>query len=85
MSEPNLAAANLLAAPLRLPCGRTLRNRLAKSALSEALGTPQGGVTPYLIQLYRRWSASGAGLLMTGNVMIDARALGEPGNVVVED
>lgn len=85
MSEPNLAAANLLAAPLRLPCGRTLRNRLAKSALSEALGTPQGGVTPYLIQLYRRWSASSAGLLMTGNVMIDARALGEPGNVVVED
>jgi 2,4-dienoyl-CoA reductase-like NADH-dependent reductase (Old Yellow Enzyme family) len=76
---------NPLAAPLALPCGRTLKNRLAKSALSEALGTPKGAVTRELIELYRRWSDAGAGLLITGNVMIDGRALGEPGNVVVED
>ena len=34
-----------------------------------------------LMQLYRRWAASGRGLIATGNVMIDRRALGEPGNV----
>jgi 2,4-dienoyl-CoA reductase-like NADH-dependent reductase (Old Yellow Enzyme family) len=38
-----------------------------------------------LITLYRRWAGSGCGLLITGNVMIDARARGEAGNVVVEN
>ena len=38
-----------------------------------------------LKRLYTRWSAGGAGLLITGNVMIDGRHLGEPGNVVLEE
>lgn len=38
-----------------------------------------------IVNLYRRWSRGGAGLLMTGNVMIDRNALGEPGNIVIED
>lgn len=49
------------------------------------LGTgPRGGDSD-LAHLYRRWAASGLGLIMTGNVMIDRRALGEPGNVMIED
>lgn len=75
----------LIAQPLSLPRGPALKNRLAKSALSEALGSIDNRVTPQLLRLYRRWSASGAGLLITGNVMINRRALGEPGNVVIED
>lgn len=74
-----------LAAPLTLPGGQTLPNRLAKSALSEQLGDRRNGPTPELAELYRRWSAGGSGLLVTGNVMIDRRQLGEPRNVVVED
>lgn len=74
-----------LAAPLTLPGGQTLSNRLAKSALSEQLGDRRNGPTPDLARLYRRWSAGGSGLLVTGNVMIDRRQLGEPRNVVVED
>lgn len=74
-----------LSVPLTLPCGRTLNNRIAKSALSEALGTTEGYVKPELVKLYARWATSGAGLLMSGNVMIDRRAVGEPGNVVLED
>ncbi|WP_243640387.1 NADH:flavin oxidoreductase/NADH oxidase family protein [Nocardioides jejuensis] len=71
---------------LTLPCGVTLPNRLAKSALSEQLGTigshaPDGR----LVKLYSRWAQGGSGLLVTGNVMVDRRALGEPANVVVED
>jgi 2,4-dienoyl-CoA reductase-like NADH-dependent reductase (Old Yellow Enzyme family) len=77
--------ALLIAQPLVLPRGPALKNRLAKSALSEALGSPDNRVTPELVQLYRCWASSGAGLLMTGNVMIDRRAVGEPGNVVLED
>jgi 2,4-dienoyl-CoA reductase-like NADH-dependent reductase (Old Yellow Enzyme family) len=53
--------------------------------MSEALGTYDNHATPKLVELYRRWAASGLGLMISGNVMIDRRALGEPGNVVIED
>jgi 2,4-dienoyl-CoA reductase-like NADH-dependent reductase (Old Yellow Enzyme family) len=76
---------NLLNQPLQLPSGMVLPNRLAKSAMSEALATYDNHPTPELVELYRRWAESGIGMLITGNVMIDRRALGEPGNVVVED
>lgn len=79
MSTPTLNS------PLTLPRGGTLANRIAKSAMSEALGTMDNRVTPELVRLYQRWGAGGAGLLVTGNVMIDRKALGEPGNVVIED
>lgn len=71
--------------PLTLPCGVTLPNRLLKSAMSESLGTIDNHVTPELARLYRRWADGGIGLCITGNVMIDSKALGEPGNVVLED
>ena len=76
---------NLLTRRLRLPNGSLLRNRLAKSSMSETLATYDNHPTPKLVELYRRWAASGIGLMLTGNVMIDRRALGEPGNVVIED
>jgi len=74
-----------LTQPLRLYNGVTIRNRLAKAATSETLGTYDNRPRPALARLYRRWAGSGVGLLITGNVMIDRRALGEPGNVVIED
>ncbi len=76
---------NPLNQPLRLPNGSELRNRLAKAAMSETLATYDNRPTPELVELYRRWAASGIALLITGNVMIDRRALGEPGNVAIED
>ncbi|MBP6847031.1 MAG: NADH:flavin oxidoreductase/NADH oxidase family protein [Kofleriaceae bacterium] len=75
-----------LASPLRLPCGATLPNRIAKSAMSEVLGDPTTGApTPQLDRLYERWGAGGAGLLITGHVIVDPDGRGEPGNVVVTD
>jgi 2,4-dienoyl-CoA reductase-like NADH-dependent reductase (Old Yellow Enzyme family) len=53
--------------------------------MSERLGHPDGRVSAELVALYERWATSGAGLLVTGNVMVDGRALGETGNVFVED
>ncbi len=70
---------------LTLPNGSVLPNRLAKSAMSEALGTADNRPTTALCRLYQAWSAGGTGLLITGNVMIDRRALGEPNNVAIED
>ncbi|RMI32708.1 NADH:flavin oxidoreductase/NADH oxidase family protein [Nocardia stercoris] len=77
--------ARTLTDPVALPCGQHLPNRLMKSALSEALGDRQGRPTPQLERLYRTWAAGGFGLVVTGNVMIDGRQLGEAGNVVIED
>lgn len=74
----------LMNRPLRLPNGSVLRNRLAKASMSETLATYDNHPTLKFVELYRRWAASGIGLLLTGNVMIDRRALGEPGNVVIE-
>lgn len=77
--------SSLINQPLSLPNGVVLRNRLAKAAMSETLGTYDNRPTAALVSLYRRWAASGLGLIITGNVMIDRRALGEPGNVAIED
>lgn len=85
MSKSPSLETPLLNQSLQLPNGSVLRNRLAKAAMSEALGTYHNHPTLKLVELYRRWAASGIGLLITGNVMIDRRALGEPGNVVIED
>jgi 2,4-dienoyl-CoA reductase-like NADH-dependent reductase (Old Yellow Enzyme family) len=85
MADSTFPEAALLTQSLRLPNGSTLRNRLAKAAMSETLASYANRPTPELVALYRRWAASGIGLLITGNVMIDRRALGEPGNVVIED
>ncbi|HZR34340.1 MAG TPA: NADH:flavin oxidoreductase/NADH oxidase family protein [Nevskia sp.] len=85
MPDSSSAELNLLAQSLRLSNGIVLRNRLAKSATSETLGSYDNRPSPKLVELYRRWASSGIGLLITGNVMVDRRALGEPGNVAVED
>lgn len=85
-AAPNqLSKSHPLNQPLRLPSGNVLPNRLAKSAMSEGLATYDNHPTPELVELYRRWAKSGIGMLITGNVMVDRRALGEPGNVVIED
>jgi 2,4-dienoyl-CoA reductase-like NADH-dependent reductase (Old Yellow Enzyme family) len=74
-----------IATPLRLPGGAILGNRLAKSAMSERLAASDGVPNRGHLRLYQRWSEGGAGLLITGNVMVDRRALGESGNVWIED
>lgn len=73
-----------LAEPLRLPCGAILKNRIAKGAMTEGLADPHNRATERHERLYRRWAEGGAGLLLTGNVQIDRRALERPGNVVIE-
>ena len=76
---------DLLSRPLELPCGAVLENRLAKGAMTEGLADPYDNATARHVELYRRWSEGGAGLLLTGNVMVDRRYLERPGNVVIDD
>ena len=76
---------NVLEQEMILPNGSILSNRIAKSAMSENLSNKYHEPTPVLIEAYKKWAQSGAGLLITGNIMIDSKAIGEPRNVVVEN
>ena len=71
--------------PLELPNGSVLQNRIAKAAMEENMADAAHGPSAALMQLYRAWAEGGAGLILTGNVMIDRRAMTGPGGVVLED
>lgn len=75
----------VVARELTLPCGAVLPNRIAKAGMSEQLADRRGRPTVALSAVYRRWAAGGAGLLITGNVVVDHSQLVEPYNVVVAD
>ncbi len=74
----------MLNTPLTLPCGAVMPNRIAKAAMTEGLATPDGRPTSELERLYGIWSDGGAGMLLTGNVIIDKDHLERPGNVVID-
>lgn len=74
-----------VAEPITLPCGVTVKNRFVKSALSETMATDDHQPTPLFNRLYHTWAQGGAGIVITGNVMVDRSAIAEPGNVVVDD
>lgn len=71
--------------PLELPGKSVIKNRFFKSAMSETLADRGNSPSKQLVNLYRKWADGGAGIVVTGNIMVDRDALGEPGNVVVDD
>jgi 2,4-dienoyl-CoA reductase-like NADH-dependent reductase (Old Yellow Enzyme family) len=73
-----------LDSPIALPCGAVLPNRIAKAAMTEGLADPAGRPTPELTRLYEVWGEGGAGLLLSGNIQIDAAHLERPGNVIID-
>jgi len=76
--------SDTLAQSLTLPCGAVIPNRLAKAAMTEGLATSSGVPTSELERLYGIWSDGGAGILLSGNIQIDADHLERPGNVVID-
>ena len=54
--------------PVDLPCGVTLKNRIAKSAMSDSLGDGTGHPTPGQIRLYQRWADGGVAISIIGEV-----------------
>ena len=75
----------MLNSPLTLPCGAVLSNRLAKAAMTERLSNKDGKANQAIFDLYQKWIDTKAGLLITGNVMINEHHLESAGNVVVAD
>jgi len=71
--------------PLTLPNGQTIPNRLAKAAMEENMADADQAPSDQLLRLYRQWADGEAGLILTGNVMVDGRAMTGPGGVVLEN
>jgi 2,4-dienoyl-CoA reductase-like NADH-dependent reductase (Old Yellow Enzyme family) len=70
--------------PLTLPNGAIVSNRICKAAMEENLSDQGQLPGERLFTLYKAWSKGGAGLLLTGNVMISPDALTGPGGVVLD-
>ncbi|KAM3416804.1 hypothetical protein BST61_g8395 [Cercospora zeina] len=73
--------------PFILPNGIKLKNRIYKAAMEENMADVAHGNQPSegLINLYRRWAEGGSGLVMSGHVMIDPRAMALPGDVLLAE
>ncbi len=75
----------MISTELTLPCGAKLKNRLVKSAMTERISNTNFEPTKGHEKLYKDWSNTGAGLLITGNVVIDRKHLESAGNVCFDD
>ncbi|WP_254097298.1 hypothetical protein [Aquimarina sp. Aq107] len=75
----------MISTDFKLPCGVILSNRLVKSAMTERISNSKFEPTEGHERLYRDWSKTGAGLLITGNVVIDRKHLESAGNVCFDD
>ncbi|MDO3578050.1 NADH:flavin oxidoreductase/NADH oxidase family protein [Ralstonia pseudosolanacearum] len=71
--------------PLALPNGAVIPNRLAKAAIEENMADADHAPSEALLRLYGAWAKGMAGLILTGNVMVDHRAMTGPNGVVLED
>jgi 2,4-dienoyl-CoA reductase-like NADH-dependent reductase (Old Yellow Enzyme family) len=71
--------------PLVLPNGTAIPNRVAKAAMEENMADADHAPSEALLRLYEAWAQGGAGLILTGNVMVDGRAMTGPNGVVLED
>ncbi|MEM6436659.1 MAG: oxidoreductase [Cyanobacteria bacterium P01_D01_bin.115] len=74
---------HVLQKPLELPCGVVLKNRLAKSAMSDSLADGEGNPTEAQIRLYERWAEGGVAVSFIGEVQGDPRFPEKPGNLVL--
>jgi 2,4-dienoyl-CoA reductase-like NADH-dependent reductase (Old Yellow Enzyme family) len=71
--------------PLVLPNSAVIPNRLAKASMEENMADYEHLPSENLFRLYQSWADGGAGLILTGNVMVDRRALTGPGGIVLEN
>ncbi|KAM3494124.1 hypothetical protein MY3957_002576 [Beauveria namnaoensis] len=81
MSKQSLEIAN----PITLPCGLTLRNRLAKASLAEGWAGRDRLPHDDLIETYRLWAEGDWGVIITGNVHVDSTYLGGPEDVSLNE
>ena len=67
----NSESIHILQSSLELPCGAVLKNRIAKSPMSDSLADGGGDPTEAQIRLYERWAEGGVALSFIGEVQGD--------------
>ena len=77
-------SASALTEPLTLPCGLRLENRLGRAAMTEGIAGPRNDPNERHVRLYAANARGGAGLVLTGNVMVDRRHLERARNIVID-
>lgn len=82
MTNPPVPS-QIIQSTLELPCGAVIKNRIAKSPMSDSLSDGGGNPTDEQIRLYERWAEGGVGLSLIGEVQGDPRFPEKPGNLVL--
>ena len=81
------SAIELIGAPITLPCGLTLPNRLVKCPMQETCAKAPNYNPPLdeWRNIYTEWANAKYGLIITGQVQVDIRFLSIAGDVVCHD
>ena len=66
---------------LTLPNGSVIANRIAKAAMEENMADADHAPSEQLMRLYQSWADGEAGLILSGNVMVD----GAEGSPMISD
>ena len=74
----------MLFTPFTFQNGKTAKNRIFKSAMEEQLAQ-NNQPSEKLVRLYDTWAKGGAGVLVTGNVMVTESGKGSINDVVISD
>lgn len=80
----NKTSRVLLSTPIKLRCGLTLKNRLAKGAMAESFCNPRThDPNELFVKLYSAWAQGGIGLQITGHIMVDKNYKAFPGDAAI--
>lgn len=74
----------MLFTPFTFQNSKTAKNRIFKSAMEEQLAQ-NDQPSEKLVRLYDTWAKGGAGVLVTGNVMVAESGKGSINDVVISD
>ncbi len=85
MNRPSDQISDVLFRPLTLPCGAVLKNRIAKSAMSDSLGDGTGHPSKVQQRLYERWAEGGLAVSIIGEVQCSPGFAEKPGNLVLNE
>ncbi|KAB8265370.1 hypothetical protein BDV32DRAFT_116454 [Aspergillus pseudonomiae] len=71
--------------PITLPCGLVLQNRLVKAAMAEAMADKSRVPDQKFTRAYGEWGKGKWGGLLTGNIQVDPRDLGNYYDLAVRE
>ena len=77
--------SNGLYSNIILPNGEIIKNRIAKTAIAENMASEKQLPNSQIALVDKTFAKGGAGLIITGNVMIDYRSMGSSGDVVLDE